>query len=381
MKRTRRAYLGTIGIAGLAGCTDVLGGEPDGDDQDVAIDQSGSEDTADDPTPSVAVTDSDRDSTPPTSDQSLPLPDDTETLSNSIVSGGVSQDGIPSIDDPNFLDANAADEWLDAGEPVFGIAIGDDVRAYPQRVLVWHEIVNDVIDGESLAITYCPLTGTAQAFERGSTEFGVSGRLLNSNLVMYDRETESYWPQMLATAIRGEHEGTVLREIPLTWTTWNRWKSNYPETTVLSDDTAYVRDYDRDPYGSYNPRSGFYADDSLLFSPYSDVDDSTFHIKDIVLGARSEDGAVAVSKESLLTDGLLQGTVGDIPYIAVANPTLATGYFYRNPDDVAIEYDDGEVIVDGDSSDPWDLPLERVLRYDAFWFAWAGYYPETEVMA
>ncbi|MHC3438986.1 DUF3179 domain-containing protein [Natrialbaceae archaeon A-gly3] len=355
---TRRTYLVSLGAVAVAGC--IGRGDESADDSD-----PGDDFDPDDP---------------PLADRELPLPDDTATLSDSIVSGGVPQDGIPSIDDPAFLEAEDADGLLEAGEPIFGVEVDGDRRAYPQRVLVWHEIVNDEVGGESVAVTYCPLTGTAQGFARGETEFGVSGNLLNSNLVMYDRASESYWPQMLATAIRGEFEGEVLREFPVTWTSWERWREAHPDTTVLSDNTGYARNYDDDPYGSYDPPAGHYADDSLPFAPYSSVDEDRFRLKDVVLGARSEDGAVAVDKESLAEAGILEGAVGDVPYLAVYDPDLETGYIYRNPEDEEIEYDDGTVTVDGDRYDPDDLPLEGVLRYDAFWFAWAGYYPDTEVL-
>lgn len=358
---SRRACLAALSTVAVAGCLDVPGR---------AVDSSA--DSGDDPGGGS--------SGPPLSDRSLPLPDDVESLSNGIVSGGVTQDGIPSIDDPTFLDAAEADQWLDDGDPVFGVARNGDVRAYPQRVLVWHEIVNDVIDGEPLAVTYCPLTGTAQGFERGETEFGVSGKLLNSNLVMYDRAAESYWPQMLATAVRGPHAGAVLREFSVTWTTWTRWREMHPRTAVLSDETGFARNYNDDPYGSYDPPSGFYADDSLLFEPYSSVDDSTLDLKTVVLGARSADGALAVEKTALAAAGVLETDVGDTAHAAVYDPRLDTGYVYRNPDGADLTYDDGVVKLDGSAYEPDGLPLERVLRYDAFWFAWAGYYPQTELL-
>lgn len=367
---TRRAYLSAIGTVAIAGC---LGSAPAEEPTAEAETDSSASDGDD-----VATTGGQ--TGPPTADRTLPLPDTTSSLADGIVSGGVAQDGIPSIDDPQFIDAPDAETWLDDGEPVFGVDVHGEVKAYPQRVLVWHEVVNDVIGGENLAVTYCPLTGTAQGFERGPTEFGVSGRLLNSNLIMYDRASESYWPQMLATAVRGEHEGEVLREFPVTWTTWERWSDTHPETTVLSDETGYARDYADDPYGSYDPTAGFYADDSLIFSPYAPVDESVLHPKEVVLGARSADGAIAVHKESLASAGVLEGAVDGVPYVAVYDPELDTGYVYRDPNDVGLTYHDGRVTVDGESHRPSGLPLERVLRYDAFWFAWAGYYPETELL-
>ncbi len=171
-----------------------------------------------------------------------------DELRSNMMSGGPPPDGIPSIDEPQFLEAEEAD--LDPGDKVVGLAHNGAVRAYPHAILVVHEIVNHEVGGENLAITYCPLTATAQGYKTGSTTLGVSGRLINSNLVMYDRDTGSLWPQISATAIAGEREGETLDEVELFWTTWERWRSLHPETEVLSTDTGHVRDYGRDPYGS-----------------------------------------------------------------------------------------------------------------------------------
>ncbi|MFC7137337.1 DUF3179 domain-containing (seleno)protein [Halobaculum litoreum] len=145
------------------------------------------------------------DAGPPTRGDPLHQPWDPAAVREATVSGGPGKDGIPSVDDPQFA---AADEVsLAADDVVFGYAGADDVTAYPQSVLVWHEVVNDTLDGTPVAVTYCPLTGTAMGFERGETTFGVSGRLVNNNLVLYDRATDSRWPQVLATAVSGPHEG------------------------------------------------------------------------------------------------------------------------------------------------------------------------------
>jgi hypothetical protein len=120
------------------------------------------------------------------------IPGAPTDYSDAMLSGGPGKDGIPSIDAPKFWNVEDANGYLDDGDIVFGLVENGVARAYPQRILVWHEIVNDVVGGLGLAVTYCPLTGTAIAFERGNTEFGVSGRLVNSNLIMYDRDTDTW---------------------------------------------------------------------------------------------------------------------------------------------------------------------------------------------
>lgn len=172
---------------------------------------------------------------------------------------GPGKDGIPAIDDPAFQAAAEADAWLDDGDRVVGLYHDGEARAYPQSILVWHEIVNDTVAGENIAVTYCPLTGTALGYLRGETTLGVSGRLVNSNLIMFDRASDSLWPQILSAGIGGPHEGQGLEEVRVVWTTWGRWRERHPDTRVLTTDTGYLRNYNRDPYGGYKPVRGYYA--------------------------------------------------------------------------------------------------------------------------
>ncbi|MFB6223056.1 MAG: DUF3179 domain-containing protein [Haloarcula sp.] len=310
---------------------------------------------------------------PPTADSQLHLDYEIGTLEDNIVSGGVPKDGIPSIDDPTFADTPP--ETLAPDDPVFGVVRDGEAKAYPQHILVYHEIVNDTVGGDPVAVTYCPLTGTAQGFERGSVEFGVSGRLVNSNLTMYDRGTDSWWPQMLATAITGPLTGESLREFRVIWTTWNRWSSAYPETAILTEDTGFSRRYGTDPYGQYNEKRGYYSSTRTLFEPLHG--DSRAHPKTVVIGTRTETGAVAFDKEGLLDQRVLTGRIDETPYVAVADADLATGYVYANPDSVTVDATDDGYTVAGSTHAADALPLDRSLSFDAMWFAWAGFYPES----
>jgi hypothetical protein len=306
---------------------------------------------------------------------------DPTVVSNQAVSGGPPKDGIPSIDAPSFVSASAVADQFESGDPVFGLARDGEVKAYPQRILVLHEICNDVIADTPVSVTYCPLTGTAMGFERGDTTFGVSGRLVNNNLIMYDRGTETWWPQILATAVPGPWnetpEAKSLSEFRLVWTTWGKWTTKYPDTQVLSFDTGFAKNYDRDPYGAYNPRAGYYADEAAPLFPRLTEDDR-LEPKQVVIGTRTEEGMAAFDKQALRSQGLITGDTGESSAIAVYDPELDTAYTYRNPDNRRFEYRDGGVVDgNGEMYAPEALPVKRLYAFDAMWFAWSGFYPNT----
>ena len=312
----------------------------------------------------------------PVAEPPLYLPYETEHLREEAVSGGVGQDGIPSIDSPKFAAASEAE--LASGDPIFGVVRNGHARAYPQCILVWHEIVNDVIAGDPIAVTYCPLTGTAQGFERGDTTFGVSGSLVSSNLIMYDRGSDSWWPQIFSSGIDGPHEGDSLREFRVIWTTWGRWVQAHPDTVVLTDDTGFARRYGVDPYGEYNPLDGYYAEGGAMFTPLDWDEQARAAEKAVVLGGRTDAGAIAFKKDSLLDERVLTGSIGDRPVVAVSDPRLETGYLYTNPNEVPVDADGVGYDVEGETYPPDELPLEGILCFDAMWFAWFGCYPTTE---
>src|ERR671915_2175275 len=198
-----------------------------------------------------------------------------------IVSGGPPPDGIPSIDDPKFISVQEADTHLEDSELVLGLNVNGDIRAYPLQILVWHEIVNDEVGGVPVAVTYCPLCFTNQVFNRTLEngqilEFGTSGKLYNSNLVMYDRTTNSLWSQAMSQGIVGKLAGVKLERIPFDVAYWKEWKQLYPDSKVLSRDTGSARPYGADPYGDY------YTNGDVLF-PVSNNDDR-LGLKEIVVG-------------------------------------------------------------------------------------------------
>jgi len=282
---------------------------------------------------------------PPTRDLASPLhvsPEEFETAATDVLR----KDGIPSIDEPEFDDGSDVND----GDPVFGVVMDGKARAYPQDILAQHEIVNDTVGGKNVAVTYCPLTGTVIGYERGGTTFGVSGDLVNSNLIMYDRATETRYPQILGVGTEGANEGVSLREFDVTWTTWERWREKHPDSPVLSRDVA-VRNYDRDPYGGYNPRTGYYDNDRLMFDVMSR--DDRHHPKKVFVAARDADEAVAFDKDRLRDEGELSTETENGEYVVSYDGALDTASIAR----------DGEPLT----------------TFDAMWFAWAAFYPDTHV--
>lgn len=175
---------------------------------------------------------------------------------NEILGGGPPKDGIPAISRPGFLPAkNAA--YLGPNDRVIGVSIGTEARAYPLKILNYHEIVNDRVGEVPIAVTYCPLCDSAAVFDRrtplGEREFGVSGLLYNSNVLMYDRanDAESLWSQIRAKGVSGPGAQVELSSLPLELTSWSDWTRRYPESQVLSTETGHSRDYGRSPYGGY----------------------------------------------------------------------------------------------------------------------------------
>ena len=300
------------------------------------------------------------------------LGDDIDRYERSMRSGGPPPDGIPSIDEPRFVPAS--DARLDPREPVIGFVWNGEARAYPQRIMVYHEIVNDRVGGLNVAVTYCPLTATAQAFRRGNSTLGVSGQLLNSNLVLFDRASGSFFSQIAATGLTGAHRGATLDELQAVWTTWERWQAAHPETLVLSERTGHLRNYRNDPYGSYVPPGGYYVQPGTLFPLLHSS--SRLHPKAMVIGARTEEAAADFPMEALVRHRVLQVE----GFLALYDARLDTGVIYRVPGDQApavTPEDDGGFMFEGRRLEAHELSLERLVAVEAFHFAWHAFYPES----
>ena len=207
---------------------------------------------------------------------------------NEIWDGGPGQDGIPSVDNPQFELASET-TFVDPAERVVGVFVNGEYHAYPHRVLDWHEVVNDVAGDDAFVLSYCPLTGSALAWdvpEDGTNrEYGVSGLIYFSNLILYDRETGSRWSQMLQQSVWGERSGERPDQLQVIETTWETWLAMYPDSVVLTGDTVITRGYNGYPYGQYRTNA------DLLF-PVPNLD-NRLHPKHRVIGFQSNTGTKA----------------------------------------------------------------------------------------
>ena len=323
-----------------------------------------------------------------------------------IVSGGPAPDVIASIDEPRFEAAEAID-WLVDTEPVLVIDRGPTVRAYPVQILIWHEIVNDVIDGLPVVVTYCPLCNSAVAFEREHQgellDFGTSGSLYQSALVMYDRQTESLWTHFDGRAVIGDRIGQELTRVAVSTVSFGDLRRGHPGAEVLIP-PATSQPYGRNPYGAYDgrerPLSGFFP---------GAIDPRTGAM-DRVVGIKVGDTTVAITLDRLRRDGVVPMEIDGRRAVAWVAPGLrsalgthdlvdgeeigASGVFWTDrhfsPTAAGFSDDDGLIwdvlgrprrpaMVEGDdASDP--APLEPVIHLDTFWFAWSAYHPETELI-
>jgi len=307
---------------------------------------------------------------------------------NEIVSGGPPQDGIPSIDNPKFVSVSEADKFLQDADQVVGLNVNGDIRAYPLQILVWHEIVNDNVGGTPVAVTYCPLCFTNQVFNRtvdGQTvEFGTSGKLYNSNLVMYDRNSNSLWSQALGQAIVGKQAGLKLDRIPFDVAFWREWKQLYPDTNVLSRDTGSNRPYGADPYGSY------YSNNDLFF-PVSNKDDR-LELKEIIVGLENGGQFKAYKLQQIQDTRVINDRIGDKSLALFSLYPFMVRVFDSTLDGQKLEFQynkNSSKITDKQTGSEWNFdgigtagPMKgkHLLRlpYDeGFWFEWVAFHPKT----
>jgi hypothetical protein len=325
-----------------------------------------------------------------------------------FISGGPGKDGIPPIDTPKFEPVAEVD-WLEDAEPVIALGIGEEWRAYPIQILMWHEIVNDVVADVPVTVTFCPLCHTAIVFERtvdgDVLDFGTTGNLRYSDLVMYDRQTESWWQQATGRGIVGDYTGTQLEFLPSQFTSWEQFRELHPDAVVLSRETGHPRAYGANPYAGYDTAES----EPFLFGDRTLID-GRLNPKVRVVGVIIDDESVAYPLPELAEVGVVNDTVGGEPIVVLWSPgtasglgaeTVAGGELVGSAVVLSREAEDGmtfefEPAGDGRMRDAatgsvWTIDgraidgpmaaaqLDPVAHDQPFWFAWAIFRPDTTI--
>ncbi|MFQ5754715.1 MAG: DUF3179 domain-containing protein [Acidiferrobacterales bacterium] len=322
-----------------------------------------------------------------------------------ILSGGVPRDGIPPIDKPKFVTVADAASWLAKQEPVIAFEINGDTRAYPLQVMIWHELVNDEVGGMPVTVSFCPLCNSVVVFDRELDgvvyDFGVSGNLRNSDLIMWDRQTESWWQQLTGNAIIGQLAGRKLRILPSAIIAWSDFKAAHPQGKVLSKKTGYYRRYGDNPYIGYDR-----ADTPPFL--YDGKLDDRLQPKERVLAVTIDEVSAAfpfwVLRSEKVVSYTLNGQEMVILFksgahsalgaqsIAAAADVGATGVFDPNLDGKKLRFRaEGGHFVDRETGSVWNIlgeaidgplagkKLTPIVHANHFWFTWAAFKADTTI--
>ncbi|MEM1322846.1 MAG: DUF3179 domain-containing protein [Bacteroidota bacterium] len=309
--------------------------------------------------------------------------------------GGPGRDGIPSIDRPNFAAVNTG--VMDDEENVLVVKVGDEVRVYPHLILDWHEIVNDRVGEEYIAITYCPLTGTGIGWNRevnGTVStFGVSGLLFNSNLLPFDRETNSIWSQMRLDCVNGTHIESVIETYPIIEMSWKTCKALFPDGQLMTTVTGHNRDYGRYPYGNYKTSSSFVSTVTPL--------DNRLHPKERVLGVIIDGKAKTYRFNNFpsAASATLQDDFQGEPLVIFGSEpqNYMVAYKRQLSDGTLLNFlpsrdaTDPEVAAIDEGGTRWNIfgeaiagpragtQLEATVNYIGYWFSWGAFYTVPEL--
>ncbi len=325
-----------------------------------------------------------------------------------ILVGNPVKDGIPSVSAPAMEPIESAAEWLNDRSPVIAVEIADEARAYPLAILMWHEIANDEIAGLPIAVTFCPLCNSSITFKRqlgdDLLEFGVSGLLRNSDLIMFDRQSESWWQQLTGEALVGDYAGTLLEIVPSQVISFGSFATRRPDGLVMSRDTGYSRQYGINPYRDYDTQPGR----PFLFR--GEIDPRLDSPVDRVLAAAIGDVAVAYPFDILRAERVINDVVADTPLAVFYQAGVASALGDAHIDNArdtgtagmyAATLDDGRALRfaangdgtfrDQETQSTWNAfgeaiagelegsQLRWINAFPHFWFAWAAFHPETQV--
>ena len=322
-----------------------------------------------------------------------------------IIVGHPVKDGIPALIDPAMESVAAAATWLSDRSPVIAVAIADEARAYPLAILMWHEIANDVIGGRPVAVTFCPLCNSSITFDRrlqGETlDFGVSGLLRHSDLIMYDRQSDSWWQQLTGEGLAGAMAGALLDIVPSQVISFASFVQRYPDGLVMSRETGYSRRYGSNPYAGYDSRPGR----PFLFR--GQLDARLPSAVEHVLAAQVDGLAKAYPFAILRERGVLNDVIGETPVVIFFQAGVASALGDADIDNAADLGTAGmfnstldgrqlsfvlaadSLFQDEQTGSTWNAygeaiagalagrQLEWINAFPHFWFAWAAFYPET----
>lgn len=322
--------------------------------------------------------------------------------------GGVRVDGIPALDNPRTLEADKA-TFLEPGEPVFGVDFNGEARAYPLRILDWHEMANDVVGGVPFSLAYCTLCGAAIAYDGRASDgqtytFGSSGFLYRSNKLMYDRQTRTLWNQLTGEPVLGELAGSdpllELTLLPVVLTSWREWQNQHPDTSVVDIDTGYQRVYL--PGAAYG---GYFAAEDTMFPVWQRGE--ALPDKAQIYAMRIDGVPKAYPLETLLAERVVNDTLAGTPLVLVAGEeaitvegtSLRDGQVTYQAGGEVRAYQRGEAtfrpgsdpgtVLDS-SGRPWEITeaalvgpggerAPRLSGHLAYWFGWYAFFPQTQV--
>ncbi len=306
------------------------------------------------------------------------------------------KDGIPALENPKMINAEEATYLVDY-DLVLGYKLGNDVRAYPHPILDWHEIINDEVNGHPIAITYCPLTGTGIGWERtinGTvTTFGVSGLLYNTNLIPYDRLTESNWSQMRMECINGDLIGIQVETFNVVETTWETWRELYPQTKVVSTETGHDRNYQRYPYADYRSDNDFIL---FAYRPKDDRLERKERVHGIIVGDKVKIYRFEHFKNEI---DLVEDSFKDIPVVVIGSTPhhFIVSFERRLSDGTELTFSvlsteiNGEGVLSDNEGNVWNIfgeaisgprtgqQLTPTKSLMGFWFTWGSFYPGIEI--
>ncbi len=296
------------------------------------------------------------------------------------------KDCIPSLEHPEKTSHDdPIVDYLNEDDLIVGVWTGGEYIAYPHNILDWHEIANEY----GYTISYCPLTGSALHFETGG-EFGVSGMLYNSNLIMYDRKSDSFWPQMFLKAANGRRSGEALKLQPLLETTWANWKKLFPNSKILSGDYGFSRDYAEYPYGFYKECNSKDCGDFIYF-PIQTLDER-LKAKTRVIAVNTDKKQKAFVIENFDAPTIINEVIGGIHHsiIISGKDNLAVAYETNNPLKInQWNIENGMILLEDDEGNLWNIlgrskggtteSLNQAKAFISYWFAQAAFHPSTEI--